>query len=333
MKEKILLIAVSVCLGLILPGVVIRMFKPEEKPNLTGSGATSANITMTPTTPSINETEGQQKQSGLWVLHEEHTQWMDMETYIIGVILAEMPTTYDHDALCAQAVAARTYALKRQSSDKHPNGAVCTNAQCCQAYWSIPEFLDGHGYQADVISAQKAALDTAGMVLTYADKLIEATYYHSSGGKTEQALAVWGVDLPYLQSVESPGEEDLEGFSNRIFYTESDLEQLLDRSLTGVPAGWIGLFTYTPGGGVETMYFAGVQYTGIQLRSLLKLSSTAFSIEPAEDGLWFTALGKGHRVGMSQTGAQAMALCGASWQEILAHYYPGTRIDKMEDVG
>ena len=320
MKEKMLQIATAVLLGLLLPGMVIRLSGPEIKNEF---------IQTAPSTQAQEEI----RETGIWVLTADGTtQWMLLEEYVVGVILAEMPTAYNHQALCAQAVVARTYALKRQSGEKHPKGAVCTDPACCQAYLEISAYLDGLGFAEDVTVASRAVEQTQGMVVTYNDQLIEATYFHSSGGKTEEALAVWGVDLPYLQVVESPGEEALEDYSNRTFYTVAELERLLERDLLGLPGTWLGWTTYTPGGGVETIMLSGVQYTGTQLRSLLKLNSTAFTIEAESDGLWFTALGKGHRVGMSQTGAQAMALNGSSWQEILAHYYPGTRIDKMEDV-
>ncbi len=319
MKEKYFHVAMAIFLGLVIPGIIIRLLVPKMETETPEAGASAY--------------QGETSVQGIWVLDGETVQWMALDEYLTGVILAEMPTTYDHDALCAQAVAARTYAFKRKEDARHPKGAVCTDYACCQAYVGISEFLDGLGYEQDVSAAQNAVTHTAGMVVTYGEKLIEATYFHSSGGRTEDAVAVWGVDLPYLQVVESPGEEDLEDYSNRTFYTHSDLERLLDRSLPGSPSSWLGWTTYTPGGGVETMMLAGIQYTGIELRSLLKLNSTAFTIQVESDGLWFTVLGKGHRVGLSQTGAQAMALNGATWQEILAHYYPGTRIDKMEDVG
>lgn len=319
MKEKCFHLAVAIFLGLVIPGIVLRLFAPPEQTDQPETSAETSQV--------------QRDVPGIWVLAEGTTQWMVLEEYLTGVILAEMPTTYDHDALCAQAVAARTYALKRQEGVKHPRGAVCTDPACCQAYVAISDYLDGLGYAADVTAASDAAKETASMVLTYEGKLIDATYFHSSGGQTENALAVWGVDIPYLQVVESPGEEELEDYSNETFYTIADLERLLERSLFGEPKNWLGWTTYTPGGGVETIMLAGIQYTGTQLRSLLKLNSTAFTIQPVSDGLWFTAMGKGHRVGMSQTGAQAMALKGSTWQEILAHYYPGTRIDKLEDVG
>ena len=319
MRGKWFPVIMAIFLGWMVPGIVMRLFAPTVE-------------IQSPET-SVVASQGDPHVAGIWVLDGEDMQWMALEEYLTGVILAEMPTKYDHDALCAQAVAARTYALKRQNGVKHPQGAVCTDPGCCQAYIGIAEFLDGHGYEADVVAAQNAATDTAGTVVTYGGKLIEATYFHSSGGRTEEALAVWGVDLPYLQVVESPGEEELEDYSNSTFYTIADLERLLGRQLLGNPDSWIGATTYTPGGGVESIILAGIPYTGIQLRGLLKLNSTAFTIQPDRDGLYFTTLGRGHRVGLSQTGAQAMALTGATWQEILAHYYPGTRIDKMEDVG
>ena len=321
MKEKILQVVSAILLGLALPSAVIRLTVPS--PEQLPMEATSATIA-----------EEETEKPGIWVLTEDgKTQWMVLDEYLIGVILAEMPTSYEHHALCAQAVVARTYALKRQQDVRHPMGAVCTDPNCCQAYIEVARYLDGLGYEEDVQIARKAVEATTGMVVTYENILIEATYYHSSGGLTEEAIAVWGVDYPYLQVVESPGEETLEGYSESIFYSRAELESLLGRQLVGQPQSWIGWTTYTVGNGVETMLFAGVAYSGIELRSMLELNSTVFTMIPEGDGLRINTLGKGHRVGMSQNGAQAMALQGKTWQEIIAHYYPGTRIDKMEDVG
>lgn len=320
MKEKVLQIAASFLLGLVIPGFVIRLSLPASQEKL-----------QAPTWASADQSEA--PDSGIWVLTDEgKTQWMVLEEYLTGVILAEMPTSYDHDALCAQAVVARTYALKRQGGQRHPLGAVCTDPGCCQAYLEVSRYLDGLGYAQDVTVAQNAVSETAGMVVTYNSDLIEATYFHSSGGYTENAVAVWGVDYPYLQAQLSPGEEDLEGYYERTFFSTDRLQELLARELPGSPGSWIGWTTHTVGNGVENMLFAGIQYSGTQLRKLLDLNSTIFSMEATDDGLWITTYGKGHRVGMSQTGAQAMALRGSTWQDILAYYYPGTRIDKMEDV-
>ncbi len=321
MMEKCLRVVAAILLGLVLPGFVIGLATAQPERHQTQS------------TEATHEIDGEAI-PGLWVLMSDgSTKWMILEEYLIGVILAEMPTTYMHEALCAQAVVARTYALKRQGGVRHPQGAVCTDPACCQAYVEVARYLDGLGYLEDVDIAKAATEATAGMVVTYDNVLIEATYFHCSGGRTEDAVVVWGVDYPYLQAVESPGEEEMDGYYQRVFYTKAELERLLERELPGSPGSWLGWTTYTIGNGVETMLLAGIQYSGIQLRSLLNLNSTIFSMEADSDGLWITTYGKGHRVGMSQTGAQAMALQGSTWQQILAHYYPGTRIDKMEDVG
>lgn len=258
---------------------------------------------------------------------------MEMNDYLVGVILAEMPTSFESAALQAQAVVARTYTLKRQQDLRHPEGAVCTDFNCCQAYISQETYLNGSGYPQDISAARAAVESTEDLVLTYDGQLIEATYFHSSGGKTEDAVAVWGVEYPYLQSVDSPGEEEMEHYCDQVYFDKQTLESLLGVTLQGTPDSWIGWKTYTVGGGVDTVYFGGTRYTGTQLRSLLNLNSTAFSMESEGNGIRITTLGKGHRVGMSQMGAQAMAMNGHTCQEILSHYYPGTRIDKTEDVG
>ena len=312
MKEKCLQIVASILLGLVIPGFVIRLSLPDSKSDPQISSGTS-------------DAPYEASEAGIWVLTDNgSTQWMVLEEYLTGVILAEMPTSYAHDALCAQAVVARTYALKRQGGERHPQGAVCTDPGCCQAYVEVAEYLDSLGYAEDVTVARNAVSATAGMVVTYNADLIEATYFHSSGGHTENAVAVWGVDYPYLQAQQSPGEEGMDGYYERTYFSRADLEGLLERELPGSPGSWIGWTTYTVGNGVETMLLAGVQYGGTQLRKLLDLNSTIFSMEAELDGLWITTYGKGHRVGMSQTGAQAMAQRGCTWQEILAYYYQGT---------
>ena len=321
MKDKCLQVVAAILLGLVVPSFVIRLSMPV------------SDAIHQPET-NISEPVEEARQAGIWVLTAQgDTQWMILEEYLTGVILAEMPTTYDHNALCAQAVVARTYALKRQEGERHPRGAVCVDAACCQAYVDVAQFLDGLGYEEDVVIAKMAVQETAGMVVTYDGGLIEATYFHCSGGHTEDAMAVWGANYPYLRAQESLGEENMDGYYERKFYTRAELEAALERELLGNPGSWVGWTTYTVGNGVESMVFAGIQYSGTQLRKLLGLNSTIFSMEAEADGLWIITYGKGHRVGMSQTGAQAMAMKGNTWQEILNYYYPGTRIDKMEDVG
>lgn len=323
MKEKYLQIVGAFLLGLLVPWLVLRVG------GLMVHDETETEITV----PSATEETASGERSKInVVLPTGQTVKMELESYLVGVVLAEMPTSYASAALQAQATVARTYALKRQQELRHPKGAVCTDFNCCQAYVSPEEYLDGLGYQEDIDKTIEAVLATAGQVLTYDGQLIEATYFSCSGGRTEEAVAVWGVDYPYLQAVESPGEEKMEHFSTQLHFSKKELEEKLGITLSGRPKSWIGWTTYTTGGGVDSMFFAGKSYSGLELRRLLGLNSTAFSMEERGDGILVTTSGKGHRVGMSQSGAQAMAVKGSSCAEILAHYYPGTRIDKWKDL-
>ena len=249
--------------------------------------------------------------------------WMPLEEYLEGVLLGEMPSSFHPEALKAQAVVARTYTIKRNTqSSKHPDGALCTDPACCQAY------SDPHSYTADQHNRIRQALaETENMVLTYQGNLIDATYFSCSGGRTEAAVAVWGTDVPYLQSVESPGEESAAVYLDSVTYTAADLERLLNVTLDDLPDRWFTDITYTPGGGVASMKIGGREFSGTELRSLLNLRSTAFLLTALGESVTITTRGYGHRVGMSQYGAEAMAQDGKDYQAILAHYYPGTTLE------
>ncbi len=259
---------------------------------------------------------------------------MELETYVRGVVLAEMPTSFGLEALKAQAVAARTYALRRITlGDRHPLGAVCTDSGCCQAWISDEDYLDGLGYQQDVVKAKAAVESTAGLVVTYEKELAETTYFSCSGGRTESAAAIWNVEIPYLQAVDSPGEEYAAVFSGSLTFTAEEFAACLDRSLSGDPAQWFGKERRTDGGGVAALVIGGISYSGTELRSMLGLPSICFSVDVAGEEICITTRGKGHRVGLSQYGAGAMAEQGSDFRQILAHYYPGTDVDKWEQIG
>lgn len=261
------------------------------------------------------------------VLTDGGVEEMELEGYLVGVVLAEMPASFEEEALKAQAIVARTYAMKRIAEGvRHEKGAVCTDPGCCQAYLP-PEAY--YGTSDDLAKITQAVETTAGQVLTYRGELAEATYFSCSGGRTEDAVAVWGSDIPYLRSVESPGEEQALPYRKTVSFTKAEFAEALGRSLAGEPEDWLGSVRYTQGGGVASMVVAGVSYTGVRLRQLLGLNSTAFTMEVADGTILISTLGKGHRVGMSQYGADAMAAMGNDYTDILSHYYPGTKIDKI----
>ncbi len=254
---------------------------------------------------------------------------MDLDTYLVGVVLAEMPVDFEPEAQKAQAVAARTYTVKASvTGGKHGDGSVCTDSGCCQAYISEAEYLSMGGSSEAVAQVKSAVAATSGYVLTYGGELIEATYFSCSGGTTEDAAAVWGTDFPYLRATDSPGEEDATHYTDTVTFTRQEMEEILGVSLTG---DWLGTATYTAGGGVNTLVIGGQEFSGTALRALLGLRSTAFTISVDGEEITITTKGYGHRVGMSQYGADAMAALGSTYQEILAHYYAGTTLEMWEN--
>lgn len=256
------------------------------------------------------------------VLLDDGIWLMPLEEYVAGVVLAEMPASFEMEALKAQAVVARTYVLRRLEGDsKHADAAICGKSDCCQGYRGELDYLANGGTAANVEKVKRATRETEGIVLLYKGKLIEATYFSCSGGITEDAEAVWGRDVPYLQSIASPGEEKATKYIDTTYLSVDDFEKRLNVELTGEPNSWIGKIVYTDGQGVDTIEICGVPYKGTELRTKLGLHSTSFTISVIGKTVVITTKGYGHRVGMSQYGADAMAVNGDTYDRILTHYY------------
>ena len=258
---------------------------------------------------------------------------MELEEYIVCVLLGEIPANFETEALKAQAVATRTYTLRRYiDNNKHETAHVCVEASCCQAYLSESKYLSlGHTYtQLEKVKA--AVMQTSCQVLTFNGELIEATYFSCAGDKTESAVDVWGVEVPYLVSVESPGEENSKNYQSKVILT---VEKFVDR--LGLPyieniQGDDIIVSYTAGGGVEQAIIAGEIFSGQDLRAMLDLPSTVIRIDIVDEIVKITTKGNGHRVGMSQYGAQAMAQNGKSYEEILMHYYSGVKLHELAET-
>ena len=257
---------------------------------------------------------------------------MELNDYLTGVVLGEMPVSFEPEAQKAQAVVARTYTMRAWNrGGRHDGAAVCTDSTCCQSYIAPEDYLAAGGTRDGVDRIRSAVESTDGRVLTYGGELIEATYFSCSGGTTEDAAAVWGAEYPYLKSVDSPGEEHASHYTDTVMFTPSQFETALGRDLSGSPASWFGVTTYTTGGGVASMEIGGKTYKGTTLRTMLGLRSTAFTVAADSSGITITTRGYGHRVGMSQYGADAMAVLGSSYEEILAHYYQGTTLETLQN--
>ena len=301
-------ILIAAVMGLVVPGIVLSIAARQTE--------TPPETTPETTAQTVQPTAQETVRIPVLVRQEDGTvSQMDMDGYLVGVVLAEMPVSFEEEALEAQSVVARTY--------------VCTRSACCQGYIGDEDYLSQGGTEEGLEKVRAAVAATSGWVLTYEGGLIEATYFSCSGGSTEDAAAVWGTEFPYLQAVASPGEEKAAHYTDTVRLSAEAFQDALGVKLSGSPGSWFRDVTYTDGGGVDTIVIGGTTYRGTELRSLLGLRSTAFSISTTEDTVTITTRGYGHRVGMSQYGADAMAVTGSTCPEILAHYYPGTTLTKL----
>ena len=283
----------------------------------------------------VIEDKLQEKQT-LHLLHGQTVTETDADDYLTGVVLSEMPASFESEALKAQAVAARTFLLRRMQCGKHENADVCADSVCCQAWTDTDTLREKFGGEFDAVweKAGAAVRETRNEVLTYHGELIEATYFSCSGGRTESALAVWGSDVPYLQSVESYGEEAALRYASSVEATAEEFARIIREAeptaaLDGEPQTWIGKIEYTSGNGVAQMQIGGVSFSGTRMRSLFGLNSTQFAVSYRDGVFRFDVHGFGHRVGMSQYGANYMAQQGYDYRVILQYYYRGAEIRKL----
>lgn len=273
----------------------------------------------------------------VWDAEANALRLLPLETYVTGVVAAEMPASWPVEALKCQAVAARTRVVERCSTyggagcASHPGADICTDSTCCQAWRSqeASRAFWGDSWQALERRVTLAVSSTAGQVLTFQGRPIQVLYHAASGGRTEDAAEVFSTRLPYLQSVASPGEESFEGFAAEQRFPLEDAARLLLQAFpdcgvdpASLPAQ-LELISLTETGRVREMRVGSAVLSGRQVREALGLRSTLFTWEVQDGQLIFRVRGYGHGVGMSQAGARAMAAEGAACPEILTHYYPG----------
>lgn len=266
-----------------------------------------------------SERESEDEQLILTVEIGGVTKELSLKEYLLGVLMGEMPGEFPLEALKAQAVAARTFTLRRMEQ----GGTLSDDPAVCQAYTDPGTAQEkwGQDWETYLFKMEEAVEATDGQVLTYEGELISATYFSCSGGRTEAAQAVWGGQVPYLVPVDSPGEENAGAYESRVSVPMEEFLSKLEIEEPGVSA-----VTYTEGGGVDTMTIGGKTLAGTELRRLFGLRSTLFTMEISENAVDFDVRGFGHRVGMSQYGARAMAEAGKSYEEILTWYYTGVEL-------
>ncbi len=258
---------------------------------------------------------------------------MTLADYLWCVVAAEMPASFEPEALRAQAVCARTYSLWKMGAKSHEaDGAdICADSSCCQAFLSREDAAQRWGEAAAAGHTAKiasAVADTDGQVLTYEGAPIQAVFFSSASGATENAEAVWGRALPYLVSVDSPEGDEVPNYRSTVTLTAEQVKKVaaeagLGADLSGEPSTWFQNLTRTASGRVAAVELGSAALSGSAARNLFALRSACFDVSESEGVFTFSVTGYGHGVGMSQYGANAMAQSGSGWQEILAHYYTG----------
>ena len=256
------------------------------------------------------------------LIHNGNTINIELEDYVIGVVAAEMPASFHIEALKAQSVIARTYALNKLSK-----GVTLTDNNSTQNYIDIDQMRNKWGADFDKYynKIKDAVLSTEGTTLKYNDEYIDAVYFSTSNGYTEDSINVWGNDIPYLKSVESYWDRDASSF----FRTQTmDLNTFNSKLGTKISNGdEISIIERNSSSRVSKISVGGKIFSGVQFRNILGLRSADFDIGLNDNLLTITTRGYGHGVGMSQYGANGMAQNGYNYKQILSHYYSNVSIN------
>lgn len=248
---------------------------------------------------------------------------LNMTDYLIGVVSSEMPASFNLEALKAQSVLARTYALKAKQTEKKLTDTVST-----QSYIDIDQMKNkwGNSFNTYYNKIKNAVENTNGEYLSYNGNYIEALYHSTNNGKTESSLDVFGNYYPYLISVSSEYDKNASSYLRTINMPLDTISNKLGLSLNNDSV--INILSYTDGGNIKEININGNNFSGKKVRELLGLRSTDFDISISDNNANITTRGYGHGVGMSQYGANGMANAGYNYKDILSHYYPGTTLTK-----
>ena len=338
MKKVILYFIAFILVCFFLPAILT---KKDAKFVETSSKSNNEFIENTDSTQeNIKSTYNYKNYGTIKLLHKKtgEVEQVNIDDYLCNVVSAEMPADYEIEALKAQAVVARTYTIYKINNKKHENADICDDSTCCQA-WVDKETRFSRWEESKRESnwekIQKCVQETQGQIITYQNQPINAFFHANSGGKTELPVNVWGgTGLPYLQVVETAGEEGYKQYESEVELTQDELIEKLKTKYSDISIDFsnqenLKILEYTDSGRVKTVKFGNHEISGIETRTLLGLKSTNFEISKENDKIKFTVKGYGHGVGMSQTGADAMAKQGKNYKEIINHFYSGVEIKEV----
>ena len=292
---------------------------------------------------STNEKYSYEQYGTIKLLHADTGTVEDVfiDDYLCNVVSAEMPADYELEALKAQAIVARTYTIFKVRNKKHENADICDDSNCCQAWISKEDRLarwEESLRESNWKKIQEAVYSTKGKIITYQNEPINAFFHSNSGGKTEVPVNVWGgTGYPYLQTVETSGEETYSQYSSEVVLSQQELLDKLKTKYSDIAIDFnntedIKILEYTDGDRVKTVKFGNHNLSGVEVRTLLGLRSANFSITQENGNIKFSVKGYGHGVGMSQTGADSLAKQGSTADDIIHHFYANVEIKEVNDI-
>ena len=265
---------------------------------------------------------------------------IDIDEYLYGVVSAEMPASFEEEALKAQAVVARTYTIYKiiNNEDKHGEANICDDSTCCQAWISEEDRKEKwneeerESYWEKIVSAVNS---TKGEIITYEGKPINAFFHSNSGGATEAPVDVWGGSgYPYLQSVTTAGEDAYSQYSSKVEISKDEFVEKIKKEHSDFKIDFdekdcIKIEEYTDGNRVKKIKIGNLELSGVEVRNILGLRSANFKVTIEKEKIKFEVTGYGHGVGMSQTGADSLAKEGKTYEEIIHHYYTDVEIENI----
>ena len=266
---------------------------------------------------------------------------VNLDDYLCNVVSAEMPADYEEEALKAQAIVARTYTIYKMQNKKHETADICDDSTCRQAWISKDDRLarwEESKRENNWKKISDCVNSTKGKIITYENKPIDAFFHSNSGGTTEIPVTVWGgTGYPYLQSVETSGEDGYTQYSSEVVLLQEELINKLKEKYSDISIDFsnddeIKILERTESTRVKTVKFGNHELSGVEVRSIFGLKSTNFEIIKENGNIKFSVKGYGHGVGMSQTGADSMAKKGSTAEEIIKHFYTGVEIRDINSL-
>ncbi len=286
-------------------------------------------------------TEGKYSKIKLLHLETGEVEEVLLEEYLCHVVSAEMPATFEKEALKAQAMVARTYTIYKVNHKKHDNADICDSSSCCQAWISKEDRFarwEESKREENWKKIEEAVNETKGKVVAYNKQAINAFFHSNSGGTTEIPVNVWGgSQYPYLQVVETAGEEGYTQYASEATFSNEEIMNKLKEKYSDIQIDFtnpeeIKILEHTESGRVKTIKFGNHNLSGVETRSIFGLKSANFEVIRQENQIQFQVKGYGHGVGMSQTGADSLAKQGKTAEEIIHHFYANVEILDSNEV-